>query len=87
MTPSPSGLEPETFELEVQCANPLRHGDCLFNEGATIRYIRYFLLFELYRENFSCIWHLYTFLSSYKMEEFHYYIEIYFDASYRIFKP
>ena len=24
---SPVGLEPTTFELEVQCANPLRHGD------------------------------------------------------------
>ena len=28
-TPPPVGLEPTTFELEVQHASPLRHGGCI----------------------------------------------------------
>ena len=29
--PPPVGLEPTTFELEVQHANPLRHGGCIYD--------------------------------------------------------
>ena len=37
MITSPPGFEPGTFELEVQCANPLRHGDlCRVNNRRMI---------------------------------------------------
>ena len=37
------GLEPTTFELEVQCANPLRHRDymCLIHIKYSYMYYRY----------------------------------------------
>ena len=35
--PSLPGLEPGTFELEVQCANPLRHRDLVLELNHTWR--------------------------------------------------
>ena len=42
---SPVGLEPTTFELEVQCANPLRHGDHW--ETGLLNYLLNYLLMPI----------------------------------------